>query len=162
MDDEARYTPLAPDRRRFIRPLVILLVVLLIAAAGLGSAYAWTRTQYFVGVSGDQVAIYQGLSDGVPGVRLSRVFEVQPLAVADLPPYYQDQVRGNIDAPEPADRPRDDRRTDGGRQALRRAEAAEGVADSDADREAHQHPHAQPAPTPTPTSTSVGPGELDC
>ena len=68
--------------------------MLLIAAAGLGSAYAWTRTQYFVGVSGDQVAIYQGLSDGVPGVRLSRVFEVQPLAVADLPPYYQDQVRG--------------------------------------------------------------------
>ena len=67
VDDEARYTPLAPDRRRFIRPLVILLVVVLIAAAGLGSAYAWTRTQYFVGVSGDQVAIYQGLSDGVPG-----------------------------------------------------------------------------------------------
>ena len=99
VDDEARYTPRARGKRRLARPLVGLLVVLLIAAAGLGSAYAWTRTQYFVGVSGEHVAIYQGLSDGVPGIRLSRVFEVQPLAIGDLPPYYQDQVRANIDVP---------------------------------------------------------------
>jgi serine/threonine protein phosphatase PrpC len=158
VDDEARYTPLAPDRRRFIRPLVILLVVMLIAAAGLGSAYAWTRTQYFVGVSGDQVAIYQGLSDGVPGVRLSRVFEVQPLAVVDLPPYYQEQVRGNIDVPS----------LETARETIVELTAA-------AERCAGQKPPKDsPTPTPkptstrtasprpTPTSTSAGPGELDC
>ncbi len=98
-DDEARYSPRAPNKRRMMRPLVGLLVLLLIAGAGLAAAYAWTRTQYYVGAAGDKVAIYQGLSDGLPGVQLSRVFEVQPLAIADLPPYYQEQVRANIDVP---------------------------------------------------------------
>ena len=82
-----------------MRPLVGLLVLLLIAGAGLAAAYAWTRTQYYVGAAGDQVAIYQGLSDGLPGLQLSQVYEVQPLAIADLPPYYQEQVRANIDVP---------------------------------------------------------------
>ena len=158
VDDEARYTPLAPNKRRFIRPLVILLVVLLIAAAGLGSAYAWTRTQYFVGVSGDQVAIYQGLSDGVgsgfPGVRGATARGRGSAAV--LPRSGSRQHR----RPGPADRPRDHRRIDGGRQALRE----------------QKPPKESPTPTPTskptstrtpspdadPTSTSVGPGELDC
>jgi len=158
VDDEERYTPLAPDRRRFIRPLVILLVVMLIAAAGLGSAYAWTRTQYFVGVSGDQVAIYQGLSDGVPGVRLSRVFEVQPLAVADLPPYYQEQVRGNIDVPS----------LDTARETIVELMAAAERCAGQTPPKDSPTPTPKPtgtrtaSPTPTPTSTSAGPGELDC
>ena len=97
VDDEARYTPRAPGRRRLVRPLIGLVVLLLVAAAGLGAAYAWTRTQFYVGVAGDRVAIYQGLADSVPAVPLSRVYEVQPLAVSDLPPYYADQVRGNIE-----------------------------------------------------------------
>jgi len=96
-EDEARYNPQAPHRRRYVRPLAGLVVVLLLAAAALGSAYAWTRTQYFVGVDQDNVAIYQGLSEGLPGLKLSRVYEVQPLAVGDLPPYYQEKVRANID-----------------------------------------------------------------
>jgi len=69
----------------------------LIAAAVLGGAYAWTRTQYFVGVAEEQVAIFRGLSDSLPGIKLSSVYEIQPLRVVDLPPYYQDKVRANID-----------------------------------------------------------------
>jgi serine/threonine protein phosphatase PrpC len=95
--DEARYSPLPPGRRRFIRPVLGLLALLLIIAAGLSAAYAWTRTQYFVGTSGNNVAIYQGLSEGLPGIPLSRIFEVQQLTVSELPPYYQDKVRANID-----------------------------------------------------------------
>ncbi len=96
-DDESRYTPRAPDRRRLRRPLLGLLVLLLLAAVGLGSAYAWARSQFYVGVAGEQVAIYQGLTDSLPGIPLSRVYQVQELAVADLPPYYQDRVRANIE-----------------------------------------------------------------
>jgi protein phosphatase len=99
-DDESRYTPRAPGRRRLVRPLVALLVLLLVASAGLGAAYAWTRTQFFVGVAGEQVAIYQGLADAVPAVRLSRVYEVQPLAVSALPSYYAERVRSNIEVPD--------------------------------------------------------------
>jgi serine/threonine protein phosphatase PrpC len=97
--DEERYTPQAPHQRRFRRPLIGLLVLLLVAVAGGGMAYGWTRTQYFVGAEADKVAIFQGLPDGLPGLSLSRVYEVQELAVSELPPFYQEQVKANIDVP---------------------------------------------------------------
>ena len=97
--DEERYTPQAPHQRRFRRPLIGLLVVLLVAVAGVGMAYGWTRTQYFVGADQDNVAIFQGLPEGLPGLSLSRVYEVQQLAVSELPPFYQEQVKANIDVP---------------------------------------------------------------
>ena len=55
------------------------------------------RTQYFVGADQDKVAIFQGLSEGLPGLSLSRVYEVQQLALSELPPFYQEQVKANID-----------------------------------------------------------------
>ena len=96
-DDEERYTPQAPHQRRFRRPLIGVLALILIAVAGLGIAYGWTRTQYFVGADQDKVAIFQGLSDSIPGLSLSRVYEVQQLTVSELPPFYQEQVKANID-----------------------------------------------------------------
>ena len=98
-DDEQRYDPRAPHRRRFRKPLIGLLVLVLIAVAGLGMAYAWTRTQYFVGADQDKVAIFQGLSENLPGLSLSHVYEVQPLTVSELPPFYQEQVRAKIEVP---------------------------------------------------------------
>jgi protein phosphatase len=98
-DDEQRYDPQAPHQHRFRRPMIGLLVLMLIVVAGLGVAYAWTRTQYFVGADRDKVAIFQGLSESVPGFSLSRVYEVQQLAVSELPPFYQEQVKANIDVP---------------------------------------------------------------
>ena len=95
-DDEARYSPQAPGKRRILRPLAGILAGLLVLAAGVGAAYAWGRTQYYVGAHDTQVAIYQGLPERVV-LPLSRVFEVQPLAVADLPPFYADQVRAGIE-----------------------------------------------------------------
>jgi serine/threonine protein phosphatase PrpC len=97
--DEARYDPLPPDRRRFVRPLVTTVLVLVVVAAGLGAAYAWTRSQYYVGVAGSQVAIYRGVSEGLPLVPLSELYEVQDLEVSALPVYYQERVRSSIDVP---------------------------------------------------------------
>jgi serine/threonine protein phosphatase PrpC len=96
-DDESRYTPGPPAKRPIVRTLLVGLAILLVAAAGLGAGYAWTRTQYFVGAAGDQVAIYQGLPDGIPGLQLSQVYEVQDLPVSSLPPYYQAQVTAGIE-----------------------------------------------------------------
>jgi serine/threonine protein phosphatase PrpC len=96
-DDEARYNPQPPSKRRFVRPLLGVLAIGLVVAACLTAAYGWTRTQYYVGAQADRVAIFQGLSDGLPGVPLSRLYEVQPLAVSALPPYYQERVRASID-----------------------------------------------------------------
>ena len=98
--DEERYLPQPPRKRRFLRPLVAVLVLALVVGAGLASAYAWTRTQFYVGADHDQVAIFQGLNQSLPGVSLSRLYEVQPLAVSALPPYYQERVRASIDVPD--------------------------------------------------------------
>lgn len=96
-DDESRYAPRPPAKGRLVRTLLVGLAVLLVVAAGLGAGYAWTRTQYFVGAADGQVAIYQGLPDGIPGLPLAQVYEVQPLPVASLPPYYQAQVNAGIE-----------------------------------------------------------------
>lgn len=96
--DEARYNPQPPGgKRRFARPLAAFLIIALVVGASLVAAYSWTRTQYFVAADGEQVAIYRGLSEGIPGVPLSQLYEVQQLTVAELPPYYQDKVMAKID-----------------------------------------------------------------
>jgi protein phosphatase len=145
-DDESRYTPRAPGRRRLARPLVGLLVLLLIAGAGLGAAYAWTRTQFYVGVAGDQVAIYQGLADAVPIVRLSRVYEIQPLEVTALPPYYAERVRGNIEVPD----------LDSARATVAELEAyAERCAAEATPTPTPTTPAPTPRPTPAPSGSSA-------
>jgi protein phosphatase len=96
-DDEARYSPQAPRPRSRRRSWAAVILAVVVVGAALASAYAWTRTQFYVGVAGTQVAIFQGLDENLPGVRLSRLFEVQPLAVSALPPYYQERVRASID-----------------------------------------------------------------
>jgi serine/threonine protein phosphatase PrpC len=95
-EDEARYNPQPPRQRRLVRTLASVLVLVLVAAAGLGAAYAWTRTQFYVGAAGEQVAIFQGLPERVV-VPLSRVYEVQEVPLASLPPFYADQVRAGIE-----------------------------------------------------------------
>jgi serine/threonine protein phosphatase PrpC len=145
-DDESRYAPRPPDRRRLVRTLLIGLAVLLIAAAGLGAGYAWTRTQYFVGAAGDQVAIYQGLPDGIPGLPLSSVYEVQELPVRSLPPYYQAQVVAGIEVSSlDAARATVEMLTE---TARRCAQPSAGPTPS---------PSTSGAPKPTPTPTRTGP-----
>jgi protein phosphatase len=138
VDDESRYSPRAPGRRRLRRPLLILLILLIVAGAGLASAYAWARSQFYVGVAGEKVAIYQGLADTLPAVPLSRVYQIQPLAVADLPPYYQDRVRGNIEVP-----------------SLESARVTVNELMEAAKRCATQPPTPTPVPTPKPSTSPV-------
>ncbi|MFP5282691.1 MAG: PP2C family protein-serine/threonine phosphatase [Actinomycetes bacterium] len=96
-DDEARYNPRAPHRRnRRRRNLAAALVAVLLLAAGVGAGWAWTRSQFYVGAAEESVAIFQGVAEALPGVRLSTVYEVQDLPVASLPAYYQERVRAGI------------------------------------------------------------------
>ena len=143
-EDEARYNPRPPHKRRLLRPLVALLAVLLIAGAGLGAGYAWTRTQFFVGAADEQVAIYQGLPDGLPGLQLARVYEVQPLALSALPPYYQAQVTHGIEVSS----------LDAARQTV--AELTE-TAKRCAERQPQPTPSPTGIPTTQPTTTNPSP-----
>jgi protein phosphatase len=140
VDDESRYSPQAPGRRRLGRALLGLLALLLVAGAGLGVAYAWIRTQFYVGAAGEQVAIYQGLAERLPAIPLSRVYEIEPLALAALPPHYADLVRANIEVPN-----------------LEAARATVTELKTAAERCATPSPTPTPTPSTTPVPTTVTP-----
>ena len=93
-------TPAADDteislpRARF-RPLVLAIVgtIILLALIAAGwIAYTWTQTQYFVGVSNGNVAIYQGVSQNLGPISLSTLERETKVAVSSLPKYSQQLV----------------------------------------------------------------------
>ncbi|MGV9265806.1 PP2C family protein-serine/threonine phosphatase [Kitasatospora sp. NPDC003701] len=68
-DDEAR-----PKRRSGALKLSLAALVALGVLGGVGFfGYQWTQDQYYVGVDGDHVAVYQGLNQSLAGVSLSSV-----------------------------------------------------------------------------------------
>jgi protein phosphatase len=75
--------------------LPLALLVLVAAAVG---AYAWVRSQWYVGAAAHQVAIYQGVDGTVAGFHLRSVRERTGLALRDLPSFERDRVNDDIAA----------------------------------------------------------------
>lgn len=91
----------AKPRRKRKWPKWTLLGVLVVGGAGGGlyAAYQWTQSQYYVGANGDHVAVYQGLSQNLLGLNLSKVHEDHPdVALKYLPTYWRTQVQQAIPA----------------------------------------------------------------
>jgi PPM family protein phosphatase len=80
------------------RPGRVALASLLLIVVVTGGSWMWTRTQYFVGVEGDRVAVYQGIDDQVGPVHFASVAETSPVRVADLPGSARRQVESGIRA----------------------------------------------------------------
>lgn len=79
------------------RNVVAAAVATTVVAGGLTGSYLWTRTQVYVGAQGDHVAIYQGISQDVLGISLSKVTKDHPeIELKYLPPYQAKQVRATI------------------------------------------------------------------
>ena len=101
-DPEAmRYAPRARRRRRrhWLRPVITVAAVLAVAWAGLAYANGWVRDQYYIGTSGGQVAIYQGVRHELGPVHLSELYEVPGgLPLEALPDVYRDEVGATITA----------------------------------------------------------------
>jgi PPM family protein phosphatase len=90
--------PKPQRRRRFWRPLLIVLGVIVLVVAALGGTYAWTQTQYFVGRAGADVAIFRGVNTEFGPLKFFNLFKVTDLPVADLQPSYRGQVKDGITA----------------------------------------------------------------
>lgn len=59
--------------------------------------WRWTQTQYYVGVNGEHVAVYRGISQDLAWVSLSKVQQDHPeIELKYLPPYQQKQVKNTI------------------------------------------------------------------
>lgn len=83
------------------RPLVLAIVGFLAAlaiVAGSWAAYAWTQTQYFVGVNNGNVAIFQGVSQSLGPISLSHLYQETDVKVISLPDYSQQLVASTVPA----------------------------------------------------------------
>ena len=94
----------APAPRRSRRRLVVGLVVFLaLLAAGAGVGWHYVRSQYFVGVDGDDVVVYQGVEGGLAGIPFHTVAARSTLQTDDLSELEQERVRDGIPAKDEAD-----------------------------------------------------------
>jgi protein phosphatase len=93
---------IAEDRRRRIRRRItwsvgiLLIVALLVTAAVAG--YRWTQSRYYVGVVDGNVAIFQGVQQGIGPIPLSSVYRETEIALDDLPPFSRQTVEATINA----------------------------------------------------------------
>ncbi|MFP5021146.1 PP2C family protein-serine/threonine phosphatase [Pseudonocardia phyllosphaerae] len=86
----------APAARRGLRPLLAVVGVLVVLAAGVLIARSLVLQQYYVGADQNQVAIYQGVRGSVLGVPLQRVVERSDIGLDDLPQSERTQVSDGI------------------------------------------------------------------
>lgn len=88
-----------PPRRkvRWLMPAVAAVVVLGVVM-GLWLGYAWTQTRYYVGEYDQRVAIFNGISQRLGPIQLSRLEAVTDIRVDSLPEYGQQSVRQTVPA----------------------------------------------------------------
>lgn len=73
------------------------MLALAVLGGGLYGGYRWTQTQYFVGTKDEHVALYQGISQDLAWVKLSKVETDHPeIELKYLPPYQRKQVEATI------------------------------------------------------------------
>ncbi|MEO3972737.1 PP2C family serine/threonine-protein phosphatase [Streptomyces sp. CAU 1734] len=83
--------------RKWLKRSFYIALALAVAGGGLYAGYRWTQTQYYVGSKGGHVALYQGISQDLAWISLSKVEKDHPeIELKYLPPYQQKQVEATI------------------------------------------------------------------
>jgi len=96
--DVPQHLDAVPRRRRWLRRLVITVGVLVVLIGGTGGFYAWTQSQYFVGKSGDEVAIFRGVNTDFGPLKFYKVSKNTSLKIADLTQAARSRVESGITA----------------------------------------------------------------
>ncbi len=94
--------PVAPAGRSRRRTALLTGLVLLLAVAGTGSAYAYVRMQYYVGSDETQVVVYRGVTGSVAGLDLATVQARTGLSVDRLDGLARGQLERGIVADDRA------------------------------------------------------------
>ncbi len=82
--------------RRWVRRFVGAGIALLILGAVAYAGYAWTQTQYFVGVQDDKVTLYRGVAQDLGPISLHSVVEETEIETHELPSFYRSEVEETI------------------------------------------------------------------
>lgn len=96
--EQLRYAPREPHRHRWLRPLLVLVVLAALVAIAGWVAYSWTQRQYFVADAAGKVTIFQGVRADVPGVTLQSVYEESDVQLSALPTFRREQVVAGIES----------------------------------------------------------------
>ncbi|MGG5172451.1 PP2C family protein-serine/threonine phosphatase [Pseudarthrobacter sp. J1738] len=100
--DEGLETVTVSRDRKWLS-LVVAASLAILVAAGLWLGYAWTQTRYYVGEFQGNVAIYNGVSQQLGPIQLSRVHEVTEVKMSRLPEFSQQRVRQTVPAQDLTD-----------------------------------------------------------
>ena len=84
--------------RRWLRRVLVTAAVVAILVGGTAGFYMWTQSQYFVGRSGDEVAIFRGVNTDFGPLKFYKVSENTPLKMSDLTPAARNEVESGITA----------------------------------------------------------------
>ena len=95
-DDRTREEIVYPERPRHRGAKIgVLIGVLVLVAAGLFGGYRWSQSQYYVSVTQEKVAIYQGVPSQIGPFELSHIVEETDVTFNDLTPL----ARERLDSP---------------------------------------------------------------
>ncbi|UVJ39654.1 PP2C family serine/threonine-protein phosphatase [Arthrobacter sp. CJ23] len=92
----------APRRNRWLMPAIAAILAVGVVA-GLWLGYAWTQTRYYVGESDHKVAIFNGISQRLGPIQLSRLESVTEISMDSLTEFSQQSVRQTVPARDLAD-----------------------------------------------------------
>jgi protein phosphatase len=85
------------SRRHAIKRFAVVLAAIVATFVVVGICfYAFIRSEWYLGVNGDTVGVYQGVSGSFMGVELSELVETTSIDVSDLPSSVQEQLAGGI------------------------------------------------------------------
>ncbi|WP_328720542.1 Stp1/IreP family PP2C-type Ser/Thr phosphatase [Streptomyces sp. NBC_00247] len=86
-----------PGGRRWLKRSLYVVLALAVVGGGVYGGYRWTQTQYYVGAKNDNVALFQGISQDLGWISLSKVEKDHPeIELKYLPPYQRKQVEETI------------------------------------------------------------------
>lgn len=83
--------------RKWATRTLTLLLVAGVVGGGLYAGWRWTQTQFYVGVKGEHVALFRGISQKLGPLELSKVETDRPdIELKYLPPFKRKQVEATI------------------------------------------------------------------
>ncbi|GAB2540768.1 PP2C family protein-serine/threonine phosphatase [Brachybacterium huguangmaarense] len=137
-----------PPRRSRWPAIVASLLLALVIAGGVWLGYAWTQTRYYVGVSGDEVTLYQGIAQDLGPISLSHPVQSTGISVDDLSTVRREQVTDTIAA---------DSRAEADRIVGTLRDEAEAAQEAERARQGAAATPTTPTPAPGTPATPVAP-----
>ncbi len=94
-----------PAKRRRVWPVLVSVLSVAVAAAGVGGYFGWqwTQEQFFVGASADEVVVFQGIQQEVGPIQFFSVVERTGKSVSRLSPPDQALIKDGIEVPNVAE-----------------------------------------------------------